>query len=244
MRILGIDSAMQEASVALVEDGAILGEERHGNSKRESRESGKRPNNHAEILLPLIETLLAKNSTTLEQLAAIAVSIGPGSFTGLRIGLATAKGLAYGSGRRLVGVSTLLANARRIARGKALVGSVLDARKGEVYCALFRSMHGDLMRMTSDALMPVDTLIQLWKSHEPASGEPFILIGEGAKVYERRFLDGLRVEIVSGSCLSSVASEVAKLGLEEAAHAGTREGVALAPVYLRPAAAEMERKRG
>ena len=99
---------------------------------------GKLPSNHAEILLPLIQTLFETTGVTVQQLSGIAVSIGPGSFTGLRIGLATAKGLAYESGVPLVGVSTLHANAARVRRGDALIGSMLDARKSEVYVALFR----------------------------------------------------------------------------------------------------------
>ena len=242
MTILGIDSAIPEASVALVENGAVLAEERHtALSYTGGPGSGKIPSNHAEIILPLIETLFAKTHSTIQQLSGIAVSIGPGSFTGLRIGLATAKGLAYQSGVPLVGVSTLHANAARVGHVDAVIGSMLDARKSEVYIALFRSTCGKLVRITDDAVMPIDSAIELLKDH----AETLILTGDGARAHERRLADalGTAVRIVSGArCHSSVAAEVARLGAAQLTSVGRDGGGALAPTYLRLAEAEFKRK--
>jgi tRNA threonylcarbamoyladenosine biosynthesis protein TsaB len=241
MTILGIDSAIPEASVALFENGAVLADERHTTLPYTGAlGSGKMQSNHAEIILPLIETLFGKTHCTVQQLSGIAVSIGPGSFTGLRIGLATAKGLAYESGVPLVGVSTLHANAARVGGVDAVIGSMLDARKSEVYIALFRSTGGKLVRIMDDAVMPIDSAIGLLKSH----ADTLILIGDGARAHERRLVDslGTAIRIVSGvRCHCSVAAEVARLGAAQLT-VERDGGGALAPTYLRLAAAEFKIK--
>lgn len=243
MRLLGIDSATPEASVALIEDGVILGEHGHEVPKRNNPKGGKQPSNHAEVILPLIDTLLARHATSIEHLAGIAVSIGPGSFTGLRIGIATAKGLAYESGIPLLGVSTLLANARRATAGDSLIGSLLDARKGEVYCALFRNRPGGLERLTADALMSVLGVIQLWKSHQQESGLAMQLIGDGARAYETQFLRAFGAAEILGTRLhSTLAAEVARLGAEELHRTNLRAVGTLAPQYLRSAGAALPEK--
>src|ERR1700754_2616032 len=105
--ILGIDTATSTASAALVENGRLLGEQIHGDRSPAPSSGISTPKgNHAEIVLPLIQSLLKPTGTSIDALCGIAVSIGPGSFTGLRIGLATAKGIAYERGLPIVGVST------------------------------------------------------------------------------------------------------------------------------------------
>ena len=244
MRILGIDCAIPEPSVALIDDDALLGEERQARRADGSGSTtGKLPSNHAEILLPLIQTLLETTGVTVPQLSGIAVSIGPGSFTGLRIGLATAKGLAYESGVPLVGVSTLHAAAARVRRGDALIGAMLDARKSEVYIALFRVARGDLTRVTDDAVMPIDAAVDLLRSHWSPSAGALMLVGDGAKAHERRLVDSLgTIPIVSGACRFSVAAEVARLGAERVAGAARDQSDVAAPVYLRLTEAEIKRR--
>lgn len=241
--ILGIDSATAEASVALADNGVILGEER-GATDRCIPEGGKQPSQHAETLLPLIAKLFARHAVTVEQLAGISVSIGPGSFTGLRIGIATAKGLAYGSGVPVVGVSTLLANARRASGCGALIGSVLDARKGEVYCAIFRSESAGLSRLTEDALMSVDALIELCRTFSAEFNSAFALIGDGAQVHEEMFIDALKpARVFNPALLPTLAGEIARLGSEQIGRSSVRDCGALVPVYLRSTAAELKVKR-
>ena len=115
MRILGIDTATSIASVALVEDGESIAEELH-DRRRGTIEAAtvQLGGNHSEFILPSIQLLLDKTHTTLSSVSGIAVTIGPGSFTGLRIGLATVKGLAYEWGIPVVGISTLAAHAARV----------------------------------------------------------------------------------------------------------------------------------
>jgi len=238
MRILGIDTAIPIASVALVEDGELIAEE-IVSSKRCSAETG----NHAAIILPLIQALLDKTDSTIEELAGIAVSIGPGSFTGLRIGLATAKGIAYESGIPLVGVSTLHAQAARVEHFDGLVCSVLDARKGEVYMAVFSSQQTGVKRLTPDALLSVNSAVDLLRDffHDHRA---LALTGTGAEVHERQFLEafGPSLWIRKEVCWPTAASQVARLGKDRLMAGSIDEIERLAPVYLRVCEAESKRK--
>ena len=123
MRILGIETATRAASVAVISDGKILAE-----SLRES------PQSFSETLMPQVEEVI-KSSGAFENLDAVAVSIGPGSFTGLRIGLATAKALAYAWGIKIIGVPTLLAMSYNFPNAKVV--PMIDAQKNRAYCQLF-----------------------------------------------------------------------------------------------------------
>ena len=125
MKILGIETATRAASVAVIFDGKVLAE-----TTRES------PQSFSETLLPQVEEVI-KFSGAFENLDAVAISIGPGSFTGLRIGLATAKALAYAWGIKIIGVPTLQALAYNFPSSKVL--PLIDAQKNRAYCQLFES---------------------------------------------------------------------------------------------------------
>jgi tRNA threonylcarbamoyladenosine biosynthesis protein TsaB len=105
MRILGLDTSISVASVAISEDGRLVAEDFY--PRKGSAEGSGAKSNHAEIILPLVDSVLRRVGIGLSDVAGIAVSIGPGSFTGVRIGLSTVKGLAYGTGMPAVGISTL-----------------------------------------------------------------------------------------------------------------------------------------
>ena len=244
MRILGIDTAIPTASVALTEDGELLAEEIHGRDVGHENGATARPmGNHAEVVLPLIGALLKKAHITLQQLSGIAVSIGPGSFTGLRIGLATAKGIAYESGLPLVGISTLQANAARVKNFNGVIASLLDARKGEVYIALFRRDQMNTKRLTADTVVSIKSAIDVVRNYYEATNASLLLIGDGAKAYERQWVDafGATVLISTGCCYPSVASQVATLAGERLITGALDDVGALTPVYLRLSEAENKR---
>lgn len=245
MRFLGIDTSILGASVALVEDGKLLAEEIYTESAAGTHPfNSSRLGNHAEIVLPLVRALFDKVHGSFQDLSGIAVSIGPGSFTGLRIGLATAKGMAYGSGLPLVGISTLEANAARIKKFHGIIGSVLDARKGEVYLALFRrDPAGTLARLTRDSVTSISSAIDLMREHSGIDSA-MLLVGNGAKLYERQLREslGALVVICAGHACGSVASQVARLAEQRSAAASSDDIGALTPVYLRASEAESKRK--
>ncbi len=246
MKILGIDTAIPTASVALIENGDLVVEASQAEPRRRSEihTGGQAIGNHAEILLPLIQSILEKAQITVKDLSGISLCIGPGSFTGLRIGLATAKGLAYDAGLPLVGISTLQANAARINDFDGVIGALLDARKSEVYIALFRRNGAALTRLTADAVLSIQSAIELVQSFHDDRASPLLLIGDGAKAYERPLRAALAdwTYISTRAGYASVASQVAMLAAPRFAAASFDDIGTLAPVYLRLSAAETKSK--
>jgi tRNA threonylcarbamoyladenosine biosynthesis protein TsaB len=242
MIILGIDTATAAASVALVEDGKLIAEEIQSNSGKLSTGTLVPRGNHAEIVLPLIQSMLAKARVAVADLSGIAVSIGPGSFTGLRVGLATAKGIAYECGLPLVGVSTLHANAARVPNFDGVICSLLDARKNEVYFALFRHDGQDLKRLTEDAMSSIDGALDQLRNFNRASAS-LLFIGDGTTTYEKVLARdfGASAQIFPGKAYSSLAAQVARLAEERFRAHGTDDLALLAPVYLRSTQAETKR---
>ncbi len=243
MRILGIDTATSTASVALVENGTIIADERYLQTSCDPRSVFNQPKvGHAEIILPLIESVLAAARCSLPNLDGIAISIGPGSFTGLRIGLSTVKGLAYRWQRPVAGVSTLWANAARVTDFVGVVCSLFDARKKEVYVSFFRRTADDLSRLTEDTIAPVSALID--QARNLAGGAPCLFIGDGAKVYENILgaSFGNEVRCCTGDGYPSLASAVARLGEERLEVSDGDFLGAMVPVYLRRAEAEIKHR--
>ncbi|MDX6648179.1 MAG: tRNA threonylcarbamoyladenosine biosynthesis protein TsaB [Solirubrobacteraceae bacterium] len=143
MTVLGFDTATPATAVGVLRDDGAVFEARH------DPEPGERPG-HATRLLGLVDEVLEAAGTRLDDVERIAVGVGPGSFTGLRIGIATARGLAQGTGAELVGVSTLRALALGVEAPRPVV-AVLDARRGEAFAAAW---NGDTELMSPAALAP------------------------------------------------------------------------------------------
>ena len=145
--ILAIDSSATVATVALCRDGRLLGEFTINNG-----------NTHSETLLPMAEALVKISGNTLSDVDAFAASSGPGSFTGVRIGTATLKGLAFDSGKPCIEVSTLEALAYNLIMQRGIVCPVMNARRGQVYTAIFRSDGSELTRLTDDMAISIEEL--------------------------------------------------------------------------------------
>ena len=231
MRILGLDTSISVASVAISEDGRLVAEDFY--PRKGSAEGSGAKSNHAEIILPLVDSVLRRGGIGLSDVAGIAVSIGPGSFTGVRIGLSTVKGLAYGTGMPAVGISTLQAIAARVVGFKGMVCPILDARKGEVYAAVFRTHGNQLERLTQDALMPIlSFLVELRGLGKSAS---CLFIGDGVTTYRpvlERVPD-LETYIADEEAMSSVAASIALLSERQFTGHRTVRLEDLTPVYLR-----------
>ncbi len=172
--ILAFDTATRNCSIAITSggfaDGRVLGSL--------SFDSGV---THSRKLLSGIDWLLQSLELTMSDLSAIAVGLGPGSFTGLRIGMATAKGLAHGSGLKLIGISSLDAIAASVSSDR-LICVVMDARKQEVYCCFYRCSPGAVARRCSQpAVVEPQTLAG-------QIGEPVTMAGDGVRVYNDIFI--------------------------------------------------------
>jgi tRNA threonylcarbamoyladenosine biosynthesis protein TsaB len=179
MNVLAIDTSGQTASVAIVSGYITVGEF-----------SVNAPARHAEIILPMLDELFRFSGYGLHDMDIIACVSGPGSFTGLRIGAATAMGLQKGTGKEknLAAVPTLDALAYNVVSGAAgqhTVMPMLDARRGQVYTALYRADGGNFPRRVTDYLaLPVEEALRLLQGSQPA-----VFLGDGAFTYKAKILD-------------------------------------------------------
>ncbi|MGH7987191.1 MAG: tRNA (adenosine(37)-N6)-threonylcarbamoyltransferase complex dimerization subunit type 1 TsaB [Candidatus Binataceae bacterium] len=220
--VLGLDTGAPPLSVGIVADGRIVA--------AMARTGGS----HAAELPGMIGELLASANLTIRELTAIAVALGPGSFTGLRIGLSYAKGLVLGTRCGLVGVPTLDAMALCAGTdGNRLVAPVLDARRGEVYGALYRPVGDALKKITGDLVIPLVAFTQL------ITGEVVFVGGakaeQGRAIMVRRGIDAQ----VAGEAESAKGSFVAALGAARAANHDFDDAVTLEPRYVRASGASL-----
>ncbi len=235
MLILGIDTATTAASAALVEESRIVREATGGNG------AGAARGNHAAILLPLIDDLLREANIALSDVGAFAVALGPGSFTGLRIGLATVKGLVYGSNAPVIGVPTLHAVAARVDDHEGFVCPFLDARKKEVYAALFRRQHGRLERVSDDVVAAPAAVLDA--ARRRIGSARCLFVGDAIVTYEAIVKQALGAQALStlGAGYPSTAAAVARIA-EEKLRRGDYDAVGpLTPIYLRPSEAELKK---
>lgn len=225
MKILAIDSTATVASVSLCEDDRLLGEYTIQNG-----------NTHSETLLPMVESILGFFGLSPRDIDLFAAAVGPGSFTGVRIGAATVKGLAFGMGKPCIGVSTLEALAENLAITNGLVCPVMNARRKQVYTALFRFKNGVAERLLPDSAMAITELDALLAEYD----EPIRLCGDGYTVTEPYLT--VRTVSVPDRLRHQSAYSVAQIA-RKAYLAGVRTTDAeMVAVYLRPSQAERERQ--
>lgn len=238
MLILGIDTATTAASAALLEEGRVV---RDVTSGAAGNGDGPARGNHAAILLPLIDDLLRQAKITLSDVGAFAVALGPGSFTGLRIGLATVKGLVYGSNAPVIGVPTLHAVAARVDDHEGFICPFLDARKKEVYAALFRRDGTRLERVSDDVVAPPAAVLD--SARRRIGSARCLFIGDAIVTYEAAMKQALGAQALStlGVGYPSTAAAVARIA-EEKLSRGDYDAVGpLVPIYLRPSEAELKK---
>ena len=229
MKILAIDSSAKAASAALVEDGRLLGEFFINVGLT-----------HSQTLMPMVEDLLKNTDVKLSEVEAFAVSAGPGSFTGLRIGIASVKGMALLSDTPCVGVSTLEAMAYNFIGEDVLICAVMDARCNQVYNAIFEVRDAKVTRLTPDRTISIEALY----AEVAALDREVLFVGDGALLCYNRKINGLNVRLAPEAKRFQRASSVAFSALEALARG--QEPVsseALAPTYLRIPQAERELKR-
>ena len=222
------DGAVLCESAAVTEDGKVLcsGYQDTGLT-------------HSRTLMPIVEAMLKNTGLTVQDCDAVAVAAGPGSFTGIRIGVSAAKGLAFAADKPCAAVSTLEAMARNVAHMDALVVCAMDARRSQIYNALFTSEHGRLTRRTPDRAIGLAELAEELRS-EPL---PLVIVGDGAVLCEKALTEsGLPCRLAPPQLVMQNAMSVA-LCAEDLARAGKLVSAQeLLPVYLRPPQAQRLRQ--
>ena len=225
--ILAIDTATPCCSVAVTEGG-----EQGGRILAAMTLCGTVT--HSRRLLTRIAQLLEETAVTWSMLDGVAVSIGPGSFTGLRIGMATAKGLAFAGNRPLLGVSTLTGLASSCSTGKRIC-AVLDARKQQVYAAFFRrSPSGRLEQMTPTVVVDPEQLTA-------GIGEPVFMVGDAVAVYGEYWREVLGDRYEAAPCQLHLPS-AATLGLiaaDQLQRGDLLDPGSAVPLYVRASEAEL-----
>lgn len=223
MKVLGIDTSTSCGAVGLIDDERVI-----------SEYLLDIPITHSERLLGAIELVLRDARCAIEDLDGWAISLGPGSFTGLRIGVSTVKGLAFATQKPVAGISTLDVLASQISPTPFLICPILDARKGEVYTAFYRYEGGGFLGRLSgyQAVAPED----LTKKVE----EKTIFIGDGVKTYGDFLRDSLPSLAIFPPASLNVphGSMVAKLGLELLQKGECLDLSTFTPLYVRPSEAE------
>lgn len=229
MKILGLESSGKVASVSIIENSEVIAEF--------TLNAGI---THSQTFLPMIDQVVKLSRIELDEIDFIAVSEGPGSYTGLRIGIATAKGLALGKGKRIIPISTLKALANNIADFEGRIFALIFARAKELYYAEYQAENKKLTEVVSPQVLLLEEAMERMQTLQ-AQGETIALIGDGYYQFETEFLrelnsEKLFVPVKSGHQLS--ASSVALLAEQDVD--SSVEGSDLKAVYLKKTQAERE----
>lgn len=226
MIVLSIDSATESASCALLEENRLLGEISFNYKKQ-----------HSVILMTMVESLLKNLALTINDIDGFVVSKGPGSFTGLRIGIATVKGLSQGTGKPFLGVSSLDALAYNMAFTSGIVCPILDALRGNVYTALYKFEGDTLERISDYLLISIEDLVTLLNEKQQVC----TFIGDAVRIFKDTLVEALPEVKFAPAHLNLVrASALGELGFALLALGQQDDINTFAPLYLRKCQAERE----
>ena len=227
MLILAFETSAKAASVALLEEGKLLGEAYQNTGLT-----------HSQTLMVMAENLLSQCGKTVADVTDVAVAAGPGSFTGVRIGVAAAKGFAWGRELQCFGVSTLESMALGLGAWQGYVCPCMDARRSQVYNALFYVNEGTVTRVCEDRAISLAELGEELKKLE----EPIFLVGDGSNLCYNALLESVPNLILPPEHrMHQRAGGVALAALEKIRAGESGDANALTPNYLRLSQAERER---
>lgn len=225
MNILGVESSSVSAGAAVLKNGVLAAEIFTNNGLT-----------HSQTLMPMISEAIAMAGLDISDIDLFAVSQGPGSYTGLRIGIGLVKGLAYGAGKKALGISSLRALAQNIPFASGLIAPIMDARAGQVYAAIYRQSPGEFETLMQPAALSLADLAAKLR------GERAFFVGDGVAPYKERLTELLG----EGAAFATQNLCMARAGAVAVLAQGG-EGISpfeLSPVYLRRPQAEREREAG
>jgi tRNA threonylcarbamoyladenosine biosynthesis protein TsaB len=219
MKLLAIDTATERCSVALLVDGRL------------TERATETPRGHADLVLPMVSEVLAEGGLTLQQLDGLAYGRGPGAFTGVRIAVGVAQGLAYGAQLATVGISNLAAVAQQFGVPGAKILVCMDARMNEVYWCRFEGTPDGLVRPTATERVDRPDAVE--------AEDATVFVGTGFGAYPQ--LAGGRPDSAVHSTVLPHAREIARLAAEELRAGGGEPPERAQPVYLRDQVATVKR---
>ena len=231
MKILALDSSSIVATVALMEEGRLIGELVLHHKK-----------NHSQKLMPLIDRLLAEVETPIEEVDAFGVCIGPGSFTGIRIGVSTAKALAQVGDKPLIGISTLEGLAFNLPYSRGLICPILDAQRDQIYTGLYKWEGSGMYTIQEDRAVGVEEWVEKLKERN----ETIHLVGDGVEKFAPYFLEELkdRVTIAPTTVRMPRESSIGCLALQRIQRGEITNYREVVPRYIRKSQAEVKFKTG
>ena len=228
MKILGLDSSGIVASVAVVQDDVLVAEYTVNYKKT-----------HSQTLLPMLDEIVRMTELDLNTIDAIAIAAGPGSFTGLRIGSATAKGLGLALKKPLIAVPTVEGLAYNLYDTKGLICPIMDARRKQVYTGLYQ-FEGHKLKVTEDQMaIPMEQMIEKLNHYQ----KPVAFLGDGVPVFKEMIQENLKVPytFAPAHVNKQRAAAVAALGMEYYRQGRIQTAEEHIPDYLRLSQAERER---
>lgn len=229
MKILGIDSSGLVASAAIADEKNIIAEFTVNNKQT-----------HSQTLLPMIEKVVDMSGIELEQIDAIAIAAGPGSFTGLRIGSATAKGIGLALKKPVVSVPTLEGLAYRVSVFDGIICPIMDARRNQVYTGIYKMDKGNLVCLSEQKAVDIHEIIEELEKYD----EKVIFLGDGVEVHR----ETIEKEFKKEYCFAPIhlskqsAAAVAVLGDIYFNQGKAEDAAEHKPIYLRKSQAERERE--
>ena len=227
MKILGIDTTGQTASAALVDADKLICEFTLNYKLT-----------HSQTIMPMIAEIIERSETDKASIDCIACAAGPGSFTVLRIGAATAKGFALALDKPLVAVPTLDALAYNIFETGKIICPIMDARRNQVYAAFYMWENGKMLRLTDHMAESIDRIIEIAEILE----QEVIFLGDGVPVHREKLEQNEKFLFAPSHCNMQRASAVAALGLTLAEAGMAKDGNEVELIYLRTSQAERERE--
>ena len=225
MKILSLDTSAEVCTAAICENKKLIAEMTVNTG-----------NTHSQTLLPTVEQILKISETSFDDIDCYACSTGPGSFTGVRIGVATIKGIAYGKNKPCVSVSTLEALAYNLIGYDGIICPVMNARRNQVYNALFECKNGVLTRLCDDRALSIEEL----DAGLSEIDKPIYLVGDGYDITVKGFKK-TATRFVPERLRVQSAYSVACCALEKYNSGDILTDRDIAPIYLRPSQAERER---
>jgi len=225
MKVLAIDTSSIVASVAIVDEQKVLGEYTINHKKT-----------HSQKLMPMIKETLSACEIDIADIDLYCVSIGPGSFTGLRIGVATAKALAHSANKPVIGINTLDALAYGMPYFEGIICPIIDARNNQVYTAQYIWDINGPKLLTQYIAQDIQNIINELKDKK----EKVIFVGDGVSVYKENIIDNLKELAVFSPVFSTMqkASVVAELAIQKYRERHFDNYLTLTPFYLRKSQAE------